>query len=63
MYLIGLTKEWVFEAPFATVPIETEPFRENEESQELDPKTFGSENLAFLSELLKKRDHATPTSP
>ena len=62
MYLIGLAKDWIFEAPFATVPIETEPFRENE-PQELDAKTFGAENLAFLSELLKKQANATPTSP
>lgn len=62
MYLIGLAEAWIFEAPFSTLPIATEPFRENE-PQGLDAKTFGADNLAFLGELLEKRNHATPASP
>ena len=62
MYLIGLGQAWIFEAPFATVPIATESFRANE-PQELDANAFGADNLAFLGELLKKRDHAAPASP
>ena len=61
MYLIGLAKAWIFEAPFATVPIATEPFQENE-PQELDLVAFGTDNLSFLSDLLKKRSHASPAS-
>ena len=61
MYLIGLAEAWIFEAPFATVPIATGSFHENE-PQEHHAKTFGADNLAFLGELLKKSDHAAPAS-
>ena len=61
MYLIGLASAWVFEAPFATIPIATGSFRENE-PRELNVENFGADNLAFLGELLKKRQYAAPAS-
>jgi molybdopterin/thiamine biosynthesis adenylyltransferase len=53
MYLIGFQNAWVFEAPFATIPISmaslpaTQPPAVNDE--------IGAENTAFLVELLKKQ--------
>ncbi len=62
MYLIGLAKAWVFEAPFATIPISTVSLsaaRQKEiNAAELDP-----ESVAFLVALLKKsKDESSPTS-
>ena len=54
MYLIGLTKAWVFEEPFVTIPISTkalpaaQPF-------EINAAELGPDNVAFLEELIKKR--------
>lgn len=59
MYLVGLTRAWVFEAPFATIPIDTAPFRENA-AEKLDAKTFGADNLGFIAGLLDKHKNATP---
>jgi hypothetical protein len=52
MYLIGLLKAWVFEAPFATIPISTEgvPVTETEGmASDMTPDT-----IAFLRDLLDK---------
>lgn len=59
MYLIGLTKGWVFEAPFATIPISMESYTVegwgNGKKQEL-----GTEDMQFLSDLFEKDHDATP---
>lgn len=62
MYLIGLTKGWIFEAPFDTRPISTESYSvegwDNDKKQEL-----GSEDIQFLCDILKKDDNATSNTP
>jgi len=52
MYLIGMQTAWVFEAPFATIPISTEalPLVQPQPSDD----EISAENMVFLSELLKK---------
>lgn len=62
MYLTGLQKAWIFEAPFSTVPIDTS-FHGKLEPQALDAQEFGADNLAFVGELLEKRSHAAPSAP
>jgi len=61
MYLIGLAKGWVFEAPFATIPISTASYTvagwHNGNKPELGP-----EDAEFLLELMQKRDNATPST-
>src|SRR5581483_9559278 len=58
MYLIGLAKGWVFEAPFATIPISMQSYTSTGPT---DTKETGMnpESLKFLLELIQKRDHAT----
>lgn len=55
MYLIGLAESWVFEAPFAAIPISTASYPakdwDNGEKQELDPKS-----LQFLLDMLKRHE-------
>jgi len=62
MYLIGLAKSWVFEAPFATIPISMASYPvtgwDNGEKQELEP-----ENLRFLIDLFEKHDNAADSTP
>ena len=59
MYLIGLAEAWVFEAPFATIPIDTGSFLEVAPRQP-DVETVGCDNAQFLVALLEKQKHATP---
>jgi len=58
MYLIGLTKGWVFEAPFDTRPISMESYSvegwDNDKKKELEP-----EDVKFLCDILKEDDSAT----
>ena len=62
MYLIGLAKGWVFEAPFATIPISMESYSlegwDNGKKQKLGP-----EDMQFLSDLLEKDYDATSNNP
>lgn len=55
MYLIGFAKSWVFEAPFAAIPISTATYPatgwDSGEKQELDP-----ESLQFLLDMLERRE-------
>ncbi len=55
MYLIGFAESWVFEAPFAAIPISTASYPstswDNGEKQEFDP-----ESLQFLLDMLKRCD-------
>jgi hypothetical protein len=53
MYLIGLEKAWVFDAPFDTRPISTS-FLPVRATETLDSGQLGAENLEFLAELLQK---------
>jgi molybdopterin/thiamine biosynthesis adenylyltransferase len=58
MYLIGLQKAWVFEAPFQTIPLSMASFPvyypEATKSADLGP-----DNVAFLLDLLAKQKNAT----
>jgi len=62
MYLIGLAKGWVFEAPFATIPISMESYAVegwgNGEKQAIGP-----EDIQFLRDLLEKDNNATSNNP
>ncbi len=58
MYLIGLAKGWVFEAPFATIPISMESFNVMRE-EEAKEKELSHEDVEFLAGLLKKREDGT----
>jgi hypothetical protein len=57
MYLIGLDKAWVFEAPFATIPIATAHLlrSEPETAEETDAGRDG-DNAEFIVSLIKKLD-------
>jgi molybdopterin/thiamine biosynthesis adenylyltransferase len=61
MYLIGLARSWVFEAPFHTIPIETDHLL-REQSNDPIPSDVLSDNLAFLTDLLEKKPVADPSS-
>jgi hypothetical protein len=58
MYLIGLARGWVFEAPFDTIPISMASYSvagwNNDKKSELGP-----ENAEFLLGLIQKQDNAT----
>ena len=57
MYLIGLQKEWIFKAPFHTIPIDTTSLNIQKESDPILPETVFKE-LGFLKRLLKGEDNA-----
>ena len=61
MYLIGLTRGWVFEAPFATIPISMESYAatgwNDGKETELRPQ-----DVEFLQDLLQKHKNATANS-
>jgi molybdopterin/thiamine biosynthesis adenylyltransferase len=59
MYLIGLAEAWVFEAPFATIPIDTGSFAEMAPTR-VDVEPFGCDNTQFLVALLERQTHAPP---
>lgn len=63
MYLIGLEKAWVFEAPFATIPIATAHLlrSEPETAEETDTARDG-DNAEFIDSLIKKLDAANSTA-
>ncbi len=62
MYLIGLAKAWVFEAPFDTIPISMASYAvegwDNGTKQEL-----GLVDVQFLCDLLEKDNNATADTP
>lgn len=56
IYLIGLAEAWVFEAPFATIPIATSHLlRGDSETENNDDATDG-DNAEFIVSLIKKLD-------
>lgn len=63
MYLIGLSQAWVFEAPFATIPIATDHLlrHEPETAVETNP-TSERENAEFIVSLIKKLDAANSSA-
>jgi sulfur-carrier protein adenylyltransferase/sulfurtransferase len=61
MYLIGLAKWWVFEAPFHTIPIDTDGVDDPEVKTEASvEEKLGS--LEFIAGLLEKGSDAAPPS-
>ena len=61
MYLIGLTKWWVFEAPFHTISIDTEGFGSPGAKTEASLEAQVS-SLQFIGALLEKRSDGAPSS-
>ncbi len=59
-YLIGLKKGWIFEAPFATVPLALDNLNTAPNAPVNDPQ-LDPENVAFLINLLGEKD-APPSS-
>ena len=53
MYLVGLKSEWIFRAPFHTIPIETEQFVSDQVPATLSEEALGDLN-AFLSTVIGK---------
>lgn len=62
MYLIGLAQAWVFEAPFATIPIATAHLlRGDSETEKNDAETDG-DNAEFIVSLIKKLNAANSSA-
>jgi sulfur-carrier protein adenylyltransferase/sulfurtransferase len=61
IYLIGLERWWVFEAPLHTIPIDTAAFR-RKDTEAVSTPDDAAENLQFLAELLKKSTDAASAS-
>jgi molybdopterin/thiamine biosynthesis adenylyltransferase len=63
MYLIGLDKAWVFEAPFATIPIATAHLLQSKlEVTEEIHAALDNENTEFIGSLIKKLDAANSSA-
>jgi hypothetical protein len=64
MYLIGLAKWWVFEAPFATIPIATAHLMGGDVEAETQGQEGESEsdNVAFVVSLLEKLGESSSPS-
>ena len=54
MYLVGLARSWVFEAPFHTIPIETEHLVDQKDTDPVSDNVL-PETVAFLSALLQEK--------
>ncbi len=61
LYLIGLNRWWVFEAPLHTIPIDTSAFH-HDEAETVRTTDHTADNLQFLTELLNKRTDAASSS-
>lgn len=63
LYLIGLSRGWIFKAPFDTIPIATDHLFQSiiKESNSLTNDAL-SDNIAFLTNLLEKKNNADPSS-
>ena len=61
MYLIGLTQAWVFEAPFATIPISMSG-RSTAGWDADSTKEYSQDNINFLSALIEKQTNAIANS-
>jgi molybdopterin/thiamine biosynthesis adenylyltransferase len=58
MYLIGLAKGWVFDAPFSTIPISMESYLVADWNERKETE-LSSEDVEFLLGLLKARENAS----
>jgi molybdopterin/thiamine biosynthesis adenylyltransferase len=61
MYLIGLAKGWVFEAPFATIPVSMDSYTAAGWNNAKETG-IGPENVEFLLGLIQKRDNAATSA-
>jgi hypothetical protein len=61
MYVIGLARWWVFDAPFQTIPIDTNGLHRLEGKAEASPEEERS-SLQFIAELLEQTSDAAPPS-
>jgi molybdopterin/thiamine biosynthesis adenylyltransferase len=61
MYVMGLARWWVFDAPFHTIPIDTNGFHQLEGKAEASPEEERS-SLQFIAELLEPTSDAAPPS-
>ncbi len=58
MYIVGLKRGWVFNEPYHTIPIETGPFKA-EQNQEFSDKEV-RKGVLFLKELLENAQSGSP---
>lgn len=61
MYLIGLSKSWIFDAPFDTRPIRTDHLPKHSEKQEATDEEWRG-TFAFIQSLLEKSDDKSSPS-
>jgi molybdopterin/thiamine biosynthesis adenylyltransferase len=61
MYLVGLQKAWVFDAPFQTIPLSMASFPVYY-PQPTKSADLGPDNVAFLLDLLAKQKNATASA-
>ena len=62
MYLIGLDKAWIFEAPFATIPLATAHLLERKRAAEESDTVSDGDNAEFIVSLIKKLDAANTSA-
>lgn len=62
MYLIGLDKAWVFEAPFATIPLATAHLLKRKPAAEESDTAPDGDNAEFIVSLIKKLDAANTSA-
>jgi molybdopterin/thiamine biosynthesis adenylyltransferase/ubiquitin-protein ligase len=61
MYLIGLSKSWIFEEPFDTRPIQTDHLPKHSKKQEATDEEWKG-TVEFIQSLLEKRNDKSITS-
>lgn len=62
MYLVGLARSWVFDAPFHTIPINTAQLFQHEDTEAPSDETV-TKTVEFVSELLEgTRDEDSPVT-
>jgi sulfur-carrier protein adenylyltransferase/sulfurtransferase len=61
MYLIGLTRNWVFDAPFATIPISMASYNVEKQNNNSESELL-PENAEFLLGLIQKRANEVATT-
>lgn len=61
LYIIGLMRSWVFEAPFHTIPIATDQFLKDENNDNIPPTPIVQDNIAFIKGILESI-HGTDSS-
>ena len=54
LYLIGLKRSWVFEAPFYNIPIQTAHFLDQVDDNDQPPVPVLEDNIDFVKRLLEK---------